>query len=286
MGYIQYLQRSIDYIENNIREPLSIDDCANAAGFSRYHFYRLFGTYTGISVMEYVRKRRLAHAMHDVSMGKRVLDIALDFNYGSERAFRRAFCQEFGDNPSKFRGIHYSVPPGINLLNQSLFNKPGGFKMDSIYSDVRFVDLPEMLVASGTAISRSPEDDVIAFMNRWAENNNISPEARKFGFDVPVTEEQQKKGLRGYEYWISVDPGMSASSGVKLKNIKGCRYAVLRITEPFSDPFELIPNGWRKLVDWINSNGFKNSICDDRYWLEEIISENNATYMDLFFPIS
>jgi AraC family transcriptional regulator len=73
---------------------------------------------------------------------------------------------------------------------------------------------------------------------------------------------------------------------VKFKNIKGCRYAVLRITEPFSDPFELIPNGWRKLVDWINSNGFKNSICDDRYWLEEIISENNATYMDLFFPIS
>lgn len=286
MGYIEYLQRSINFIEDNIKQPFTIDDCASEAGFSKYHFYRLFGTYVGIPVMEYVRKRRLAHAMSEVCAGKRILDVALDFGYSSERAFSRAFSQEFGDNPSKFRGVHYSIPPRPVLLNQPLYNLAGGIKMDNIYSDVRFVDLPAMLVASSIVVSGNPEDEVISFMTKWSEKNGINPLSRKFGFDYPVNEEQQAKGFRGYEYWVCVDECTPASDGVVLKKVEGCKYAVLRITDPFSDPFGLIPNGWRKLVDWVNGKGYKPVCNRERYWLEEVITENGITYMDVFFPIS
>ena len=42
-------------------------------------------------------------------------------------------------------------------------------------------------------------------MTKWMENNNIDIMSRQLGFDIPVSEEQSQKGLRGYEYWIKVN---------------------------------------------------------------------------------
>ncbi|MNC51914.1 Regulatory protein SoxS [compost metagenome] len=61
--------------------------------------------------MEYVRKRRLGYAMLDVMNGRRILDIALDYGYSSERSFSRGFQQEFGQLPSNCRGAGYAMPP-------------------------------------------------------------------------------------------------------------------------------------------------------------------------------
>ncbi|MCX8129415.1 MAG: hypothetical protein N3I35_04860 [Clostridia bacterium] len=36
---------------------------------------------------------------------------------------------------------------------------------------------------------------------------------------------------------------------VVLKKVEGCKYAVLRITNPFSNPFDTIPRGWKTLVE-------------------------------------
>jgi AraC family transcriptional regulator len=284
VGYIEYLQKTIDFIDENIKQQITIDECANAAGFSRYHFYRLFGIYVGISVMDYVRKRKLAYAMSEICQGKRILDVALDYYYSSERSFSRAFQQEFGKNPSKFRGMQYSIPvkPALNELTNNLY---GGKQMDNIFSDVRFENLDTMFVASANVISLNPEEDVHTFMTTWIEQNSIDSKARNFGFDIPVSEEAKSKGLRGYELWICVEENTPVNNGVIIKKVEECRYAVLRITNPFSDPFDTIPKGWKKLVDWVNSKGYKASCDKERYWLEEKIEIDGVTYMDVYFPI-
>lgn len=285
MGYIEYLQKAIDFIEENIKQQITIEECANAAGFSKYHFYRLFGMYVNIAVMDYVRKRKLAYAMYEICQGKRILDVALDYNYSSERSFSRAFQQEYGKSPSKFRGLQYSIPekPTLNKLNINLY---GGKQMDSIYSDVRFENLNTMFVASASVVSSNPEDEVIAFMTKWIEENGIDVTARKFGFDIPVSKEARDKGLRGYEYWVCVPENTPVNNGVALKKVEECKYAVLRITNPFSNPFDTIPKGWKMLVDWVNSKGFKASCDKELYWLEEVIEIDGVTYMDIFFPIN
>lgn len=53
MSYFEYLQKSIDYIEENIKQPITIEACAEVAGFSKYHFYRLFTLFVGVPLMEY-----------------------------------------------------------------------------------------------------------------------------------------------------------------------------------------------------------------------------------------
>lgn len=107
---IECLQQTIDYIEENLRKPISIDDCAYVAGFSKYHFHRLFGLYVGTSLMEYIRRRRLSYAMLDVLHGRRILDIAIEYGYSSERSFTRAFQQQFGQVPSRCRKAKYQLP--------------------------------------------------------------------------------------------------------------------------------------------------------------------------------
>jgi AraC family transcriptional regulator len=284
MGYIEYLQKAIDFIEENIKRQITIDECARVAGFSRYYFYRLFGIYVGTSLMEYVRKRKLSHAMLEVCEGRRILDIALDYGYGSERSFSRAFQQEYGKNPSKFRGFKYSIPSKPVLYELPI--KLGGIHMENKYSDVRFETLDTMDVVSAYVISRNPEEEVIEFLTKWAGKNGINRNARNFGFDIPVSEEEQKKGLRGYEYWIKVDESVPTSDGVVVKRIEGCKYVVLRITDPFSEPFDVIPKGWKTLMEWVDSKGY-SKICDkERYWLEEVIEKDGSTYMDIYFPIS
>ncbi len=285
MGYIEYLQRSIDFIEENVKQEVTIEECANAAGFSKYHYYRLFGMYVGISVMDYVRKRKLAYAMYDICQGKRILDVALDYNYSSERSFSRAFQQEFGDNPSKFRDVNYSIPkkPALKEFN---INTYGGKQMDNIFSDVRFENLDTMFVASAKVVSANPEEDVISFLNEWSKENGVDPKARKFGFDIPVSDEERSKGLRGYEFWVKVGENTPAGKGVAIKKVEGCKYAVLRITDPFSNPFDTIPRGWKTLVDWVNDKGYKASCDKERYWLEEELEIDGVTYMDIYFPIN
>lgn len=62
-------------------------------------------------------------------------------------------------------------------------------------------------MASFRVISMNPEDEVIEFMKNWAIRNGFDKMevTRNFGFDVPVNEQQGKEGLRGYEYWITVN---------------------------------------------------------------------------------
>lgn len=290
MSYAEYLQKSIDYIEENIKNPITIEACAEAAGFSKYHFYRLFTLFVGVPLMEYVRKRRLAYAMQDVNQGRRIIDIALDFEYGSERTFRRAFQNEYGESPVKFRNKHYAIPEKL-ILKENKSIMWGGITMEYNFSDVKIEKLDTMYVASSYVISDNPEVDVMDFMTEWMEKNNIDIKSRQFGFDIPVSEEQSQKNLRGYECWIKVNENTNVSEEVKLKKIDECDYAILRITNPFSNPFEVIPAGWRTLAEWVRLNGYMpdcstNKVNKERYWLEEKFQDNGITYMNLYFPLN
>ncbi len=290
MSYVKYLQKTIDYIEENIKQPITIEACAEAAGFSKYHFYRLFTLFVGVPLMEYVRKRRLVYAMQDVNKGRRIIDIALDFEYSSERTFCRAFQKEYGKSPGKFRNKNYAIPEKP-ILKENEYIIWGGINMEYIFSDVTIEKLDTMYVASSYVISDNPEGEVINFMIEWMKNHNIHIKSRQFGFDIPVSEEQNQKGLRGYEYWVKVKEDTYVCEGVKLKKIDECDYAILRITNPFSNPFEVIPAGWKRLAEWVSSNGYtshysKGEVDREKYWLEEKIEENGVTYLDLYFPLN
>lgn len=97
-------QRALWYIESHLAEPMTLDEIAAIAGVSRFHMVRAFAAATGLSVMRYVRARRLSEAARSLAKGApNILSLALEADYGSHEAFTRAFRDQFGTTPEAVR---------------------------------------------------------------------------------------------------------------------------------------------------------------------------------------
>jgi AraC family transcriptional regulator len=96
--------KALWFIESHFAGDISLGDIAEVAGVSRYHVTRAFGEATGLSVMRYVRGRRLSEAAKSLANGAPdILAVALDAGYGSHEAFTRAFRDQFGPAPETVR---------------------------------------------------------------------------------------------------------------------------------------------------------------------------------------
>lgn len=109
------LGRAVDYLEERLfdepGEPLAAGAAA-AAGWSEWHFMRLFRAASGKTVAEYLRGRRLSRAALGIASGKlRISDAAAEAGYESRTAFVRAFAKEFGLSPRAYGKAHAGGEP-------------------------------------------------------------------------------------------------------------------------------------------------------------------------------
>jgi AraC-like DNA-binding protein len=102
MDHRMLIQRSLDYIEDNLQTEISAAELAEMAGFSLFHYYRLFQQTTGLPVMQYILRRRLRHGVYAMGQGASKTDAALAFGFDTYAGFYKAFCREFGATPSVF----------------------------------------------------------------------------------------------------------------------------------------------------------------------------------------
>ncbi len=97
--------KAIWTIERNLHRELTLSALAEACGVSAYHLAHTFGEAAGLSVMHYVRGRRLSEAAEALASGaaRDILNLALEAGYGSHEAFSRAFRAQFGTTPEAVR---------------------------------------------------------------------------------------------------------------------------------------------------------------------------------------
>ena len=96
------IQDSLDYIEDNLQTEITAAELAEQAGFSLFHYYRVFQQATGLPVMQYILRRRLLYGVYDMKQGTSKIDAALRFGFDTYAGFYKAFCREFGATPSAF----------------------------------------------------------------------------------------------------------------------------------------------------------------------------------------
>lgn len=66
MEWLMKLSNAIDYIEANLDNEISYDEVAKIACCSTYYFQRIFTYVTGISLSEYIRRRRMTQAAFEL----------------------------------------------------------------------------------------------------------------------------------------------------------------------------------------------------------------------------
>lgn len=91
------------YINEHITEKLTLEDTANRAGFSIWHFSSLFHRFSGRSFVEYVNDRKMQNAAIDILNGERITDVAFKYGFDTTGGFNKAFLRQFGCYPTQFR---------------------------------------------------------------------------------------------------------------------------------------------------------------------------------------
>jgi len=109
------IQKTLDYIEDNIGDEIPIEHLAEIAALSLFYYQRLFTRLVKKPVREYIKLRRLAHAARSLEhKSNHIVDIAIEYGFGSRETFSRAFKDTYGIAPSEYRGS----PAGLNNFDK------------------------------------------------------------------------------------------------------------------------------------------------------------------------
>jgi AraC family transcriptional regulator len=100
--YFQSVYRAVKHIEENSDKNLTLDDLAKVAGFSKYHFHRIFKFIVGESVGDYIRRVRLQKTTIKFKTDHSITSIAMESGYETSAAFAKVFKDHFGKTPSEF----------------------------------------------------------------------------------------------------------------------------------------------------------------------------------------
>lgn len=101
------LNRLIGYIEANLEQSISLNDLANVAGLSTFHFARVFKHAIGISPYQFVRDRRIERSrVMLIEDNMEMSQLALACGFASQSHFTAAFTKAVGKSPGRFRREH------------------------------------------------------------------------------------------------------------------------------------------------------------------------------------
>ena len=115
----EMIQKTLDYVDSNIKEDITAEELAEVAGYSVFHFYRLFQSAVGIPVMQYVLRRKLLYVIYEIGLGRKKNDVVYDYGFETYSGFYRAFIREIGYTPAQYlREYKAKRPYKINIFQE------------------------------------------------------------------------------------------------------------------------------------------------------------------------
>jgi len=151
---------SLEVIENQISEKLTVEHIANSVHFSKFHYQRLFREMVGGSVMEYVTRRKLTLAGKELlETSTAVVDIAIKFGYDSREGFARSFKAYMGVTPGEYRKY------GLAAITQNKVKEQGKMTYSKTTNEI-IRELNEFIVKARDAAGFARQEDRGIFADR------------------------------------------------------------------------------------------------------------------------
>ncbi|WMJ87445.1 helix-turn-helix domain-containing protein [Anaerocolumna sp. MB42-C2] len=318
--YLVKVEQCIAYIEAHLTHKVSVEDVLVNTYYSYPHFHRIFMDIVGEPISSYIRKRKLSCAAEElINTQKKIVDIAIDYNFSSQQTFNRAFTGYFGVSPRKYRetGMLDELYKPFVLTNS--------FLEDLIPISVLIENLPPMKVASyhsyinNIKLTKNRQESERMVSKAWGrlirwqmsyeyqkqfgsvkklpatlkiahymiDNNlHLPPNTRYFGFVNPFPMNEDEFG---YEAWamltnLSESPiNETQNRDIIIKNYEGGLYATAKATY---GPGSNLDEVWKSLHYWLSQN--QQYKYGEHQWLEEHITkvgEGGFHGFKLFMPI-
>lgn len=254
MEWLNKLSLAIDYIESNLQNDISYDEAARHACCSTFYFQRLFSYIAGISLSEYIKRRRMTQAGFELQRtDAKVIDIALKYGYTSPTAFNRAFrsvhnitpndAKKAGNTLNSYPPLHFSVKvTGETAMSYHIEKKP-----------------PMRIVGVRTPLSDSMDKNqqtVPLFWETTLNNGNfskicmLSNQAPQGILGVSVYQSQQQ-----FFYYIAVSTDTPVSSGMFEYEIPESDWVIFENNGDFKEDVKKVFR--RFFTEWLPFSGYE-----------------------------
>lgn len=279
------INRALNYAQEKLPACVELDEVAQIAAFSSYHFHRVFMLVVGESFASFMRKRRLEWAtMELLTTRRRILDISLDAGYETQESFARAFKCHFNTTPGKFRN-NVRSPKEAFLGLKSAFEIQLGELMK-----------PEIIERNSFAVIGIQKDydkpDFSGALSQWQEFRSRSHEVKTanntcfYGLSVVPTRTRQKNNCSGVFQYLAAHEaveGETVPEGMTKLTIPPQRYAKYTFTGPVSGFQAFIMSVWTHYLPESGLEVIESpeiEVYDERFSLDSHESE-----MDYLVPV-
>ncbi len=178
MDYVEGLNLSIAYIEDNMFEEIDYERAARIAGMSKSTYQRFFLLIANMTLDEYIRKRKLQYAVRElIDTEHRVIDIAMKYGYNSPTAFSRAVRNFTGNTPSKIRKEGSSIC--FPKLSFQIQMREGEMIMNET-AIVKIEEHRNEKVVCFIVDCVDPENEAWGRMSEWCKKNVPDRTARRY----------------------------------------------------------------------------------------------------------
>ena len=292
MSYADMLQDTLEHIDANLCGELSLERLASRVTFSPYHFSRVFHFNIGYTVMDYVRRRRLAFAASELSGGGKVIDIALNYGFETHSGFSKAFRRCYGCSPETYRIHAHARKPELPSLSHMKKYLSGGIVMEP-----KIISRPAFKIA-GYSIRTTNEDgknntEIPAFWGRYVHDGRCEKMHKetflKNHAEYGACFAMDANGE--FTYAIGCEPrdGCAIPAGYEVFDIPAAAYAVF--TTPPSDEAGFsagIQGTWAFIFnEWFPKSGYEYAEgCADFELYDERSMGDSGKTCDVYIPVA
>jgi AraC family transcriptional regulator len=282
MDWLERLNQSLDYLEENMSGTIDYERVAQIACCSVFHFQRMFSYIAGMPLGEYIRRRRMTEAAFDLQAnGLKVIDVALKYGYESPTSFNRAFQSVHGVPPMSARseGVILKAYPRISFKITIRGETEMNYKIET--KD------PIRIVGIKRPYPMNVEDNFTKIPLFWGETIQSGkipelcellnqPPYGVLGVCASMTDKM-------FDYFIAVASDKPAPEGMVEFQIPACTWAIFDCTGAMPDAIQQLQQ--RIVSEWLPVSGYEYADAPDIEMYPEGDQSSPAYRCEVWLPV-
>jgi AraC family transcriptional regulator len=287
MDLLRNMNRALSYIEENLTKDIDFREVAKLALCSEYHFKRMFSFLAGITLSEYIRRRRLTLAAFELKDNKmKVIDIAIKYGYNSPDSFTRAFQNLHGLTPSEAKKNGYSLKAYPQMTFQ--LSIKGGNEMNYRIEEKQafhIVGIKERvpIIFHGVnpkiaAMWESLSDETINKLKKLSNVNPLGMLSASMNFSE---ERMEEKGE--LDHYIGVATTKECPDNLIQLEVPALTWAVFEAVGPFPDTLQDV---WGRIYsEWFPSSNYEQVEGPEILWNEHKDVTSPTFKSEIWIPV-
>lgn len=288
MDSLKRLNEAIVYIEENLTGDIDFKEVARIAICSEYHFQRMFSYLAGVSLSEYIRRRRLSLAAFDlINSHVKIINLAIKYGYSSPDSFSRAFQGLHGITPSEARNNGQSLKAiprmtfqlsirGGNEMNYRIVEKEA-FNLVGIKKRV-----PIIFNGVNPEIAAMWQSLDMEKINTLKQLSNVEPIGLLSASTNFSEGRMEEKGE--LDHYIGVATTKESPENLTIHEVPALTWAVFEAVGPFPDTLQ---NVWGRIYsEWFPSSNYELAVGPEMLWNENKDTTSPTFRSEIWVPVS